>query len=138
MNMQATILPDDFTEENGETAVRPGSQIIADYPADTKEFFKNHKQITGKSGDVIIFVGLIQHCAMPNMSNSSRTRVLLQYLPKYIRPMEGMKRGVDKDVLGRATPEMRRLLTLDYPYPSILDETEAVNSEGYKCDFKWK
>lgn len=33
----------------------------------------------------MLFFGLLHHCAMPNRSNSSRTGLILQYLPKYIR-----------------------------------------------------
>ncbi len=44
--------------------------------------------------------------------------------------MEDMERSVRADVQQRATPVMRQLLALDYPYPAVLDEAEAVNLEG--------
>lgn len=138
MNMQVTVLLDDFTKENGATAVRPKSQLDSNYPSDVEDFYKNMIQTTGHSGDIIIFVGLLQHCAMPNKSNMPRTGVLLQYLPKYIRPMEDIKRGVSRDVLKRATGTLRNLLLLDYPYPSVLDDAESTNSEGYASEFSWK
>lgn len=138
MNFQATILLDDFTSENGATALRSGTQISAEYPQDSKEFFKHYEQALGKSGDVMVFVGLLQHCAMPNKSNSSRTGILLQYLPKYIRPMEDIKRSISDTVIERMSAELKQLLLWDYPYPAILDKAEAVNSEGSKSTFKWK
>ena len=137
MNMQATVLLDDFTVENGATAVRPRTQYEASYPI-SEDFFQNYVQTTGKAGDLIVFVGLLHHCAMPNKSKNSRTGVLLQYLPKYVRPMEDLKRGVKKSVQARASPVLRKLLLLDYPYPSLLDEAEAVNSEGAESEFDWK
>ena len=39
----------------------------------------------------MLFFGLLQHCAMPNRSDKSRTGLILQYLPKYVRPMEDLK-----------------------------------------------
>lgn len=138
MNFQATILLDDFTTDNGATALRPRTQLIADYPQDSKEFFKHYEQAVGKAGDAMVFVGLLQHCAMPNRSNASRTGILLQYLPKYIRPMEDIKRSISDPVIERMSPELKKLLLWDYPYPAILDKAEAVNSEGSKSNFKWK
>ena len=73
MNFQATILLDDFTTENGATGVRPHTQLTAKWPHNLEEFHRNVVQATGKAGDVMVFVGLLQHCAMDNKSNSSRT-----------------------------------------------------------------
>ena len=120
MNFQATILLDDFTKENGATGVRPGTQVNAIYPNNAEDFYKHVESGIGKAGDVMVFVGLLQHCAMPNKSNSSRTGILLQYLPKYIRPMEDIKRSISDDVIERMTGEMKRLLLWEYPYPCLL------------------
>lgn len=138
MNFQATIFLDDFTQENGATAVRPGTQRFAEYPSDSSEFFKHAVRGIGKAGDVMVFTGLLHHCAMPNQSNASRTGVLLQYLPKYIRPMEDIKQSISKKVVERMTGEMKKLLLYNYPYPAILDKAEATNSEGSNSKFNWK
>lgn len=136
MNMQVTIPLDDFTAQNGATAVRPGSQLEISYPSDGDEFYANMVQTTGKAGDMIIFVGLLHHCAMPNRSNDSRTGVIIQYLPKYVRPMEDLKRSVKPEVLKRASPVLHKLLLLDYDYPAVLDEFEATSTEGSKSKLK--
>ena len=39
-------------------------------------------QPRAEAGDVIIFTGVMQHCAMPNKSKASRTAILIQMLPK--------------------------------------------------------
>ena len=44
----------------------------------------NMIQPTADAGDVIIFTGVAQHCAMPNKSGKSRTGILIQMLPKVI------------------------------------------------------
>ena len=38
----------------------------------------------------------------------------------------------------RASPDLKRILLLDYPYPAVLDEEESGNTEGSNSDFKWK
>ena len=43
---------------------------------------ENMIQPRAEAGDVIIFTGVMQHCAMPNKSNASRTAILIQMLPK--------------------------------------------------------
>lgn len=45
-----------------------------------------------KAGDAVIFVGTLQHCAMPNKSSASRSVLLIQLLAKWVRPMEDQKR----------------------------------------------
>ena len=51
-----------------------------------------------KSGDAFCFLATLQHCAMPNHSQASRTVILIQYLAKYVRPMEDQKRMLKESV----------------------------------------
>ena len=59
---------------------------------------ENEKRVIAKAGDVVIFVGLVQHCAMPNFSDNSRSVILIQYLPKWVRPMEDQKKMLQSHV----------------------------------------
>ncbi len=52
--------------------------------------------------------------------------------------MEDIRRVLSPEVAASASPRLRRLLCLDYPYPEVLDEAEPVNSEGAQSQFKWK
>ena len=67
---------------------------------------------------------------MPNNSAADRTSVLGQYLPKFVKPMEDLKRSVTPDVVANATPELRQLLGLELRYPELLEEAESGNAEG--------
>lgn len=138
MNMQLLIPLDDLTEENGATSVRPGSQTTVEYPSNIDEYKEHQVQVTAKAGDAVVFVGALQHCAMPNHSQSSRSVILIQMLPKWVRPMEDQKRMLKQQVHDRASEDLRKLLLLDYPYPAVLDEEESGNSEGSRSTFKWK
>jgi len=129
MNLQATILVHDFTEANGATAFVPYSQGTLHYPDDRSKFDRDAVRMTGAAGDVVIFNGMCWHCAMPNKSDDDRIGVLLEYLPKFVRPLEDHS-IVSDDVVERATPMLSQLLGIDYPYPQILDEADATNAEG--------
>ena len=39
---------DDFTAENGATAVRPGTQVKSEYPWDAEDFHRHKVQAEGK------------------------------------------------------------------------------------------
>ena len=133
LNCQVTILLNDFTEANGATGVLPYTQKLCRYPdeADTQEYYAKMERMTGKAGDIAVFYGLTWHGAMPNnTTDQTRSAILIQYLPKFIKPMEDQKRGVKQEVIENATPQLKQLLGFDYPYPQILDEAEAENTEG--------
>jgi ectoine hydroxylase-related dioxygenase (phytanoyl-CoA dioxygenase family) len=60
---------------------------------------ESEARTVAKAGDAVIFVGTLQHCAMPNHSTASRTVLLIQYLAKWVRPMEDQKRMLTEEVL---------------------------------------
>jgi len=131
MNLQATILVHDFTEQNGATAFVPYSQGTLHYPDDQAAFDQDATRLTGTAGDVVVFNGMCWHCAMPNNSDDNRIGVLIEYLPKFVRPLEDHS-IVRDDVVARATPMLKQLLGIGYPYPQVLDDAEAGNTEGIK------
>ncbi len=61
-------------------------------------FLEGEARVIGKAGDAVIFTATLQHCAMPNHSKASRSVLLIQYLAKYVRPMEDQKRMLTKAV----------------------------------------
>lgn len=81
-------------------------------------------------GDALIFNGMTWHCTMQNNSDHDRTAVLIEYLPKFVIPLEDQLSGVTQDVLGRATPLMNRLIGVGRPYPKLFDEAEGTNTIG--------
>ena len=126
LNLQATYLLDPFTEESGATAWLPGSQLDLRYPdeSDRDRFYGEMHRMTGDPGDCVLFNGQCWHCAMPNTSDHDRSGVLIEYLPKFVTPLEDQKLGVRQEVKDRASPMLRQLMSLVYPYPTLLDEAE--------------
>ncbi len=112
LNCQVTILLDDFTAESGATAWAPGTQGLMRFPDSRAEFDARAQRMLGEAGDVVIFNGACWHCAMPNESAQERTGLLLQYLPKFVKPMEDLHATLPAGFVDAATPTMRRLLGL--------------------------
>jgi len=127
LNLQATILLDPFTPESGATAYLPASQHELTYPneSDRDHFHAHAKRMLGDPGDVVLFNGMCWHCAMPNESAGDRSGILIEYLPKFITPLEDQLSGVRAEVIERGTPLFRQLIGLEYPYPKLFDEAEA-------------
>jgi len=130
LNAQVTIPLDPFTEESGASAFVPGSQKELRYPTEADGFFDRCERMLGSPGDAVLFFGAAWHCAMPNNSDHERNAVLIQYLPKWVKPMEDMPAALPADVLAKASPDLRQLLGLNYPYPEVLDAAKAGNTEG--------
>ena len=130
MNAQVSIILDPFTEESGATGYLPGSQKELRYPTAEDNFFDNCAQMTGEPGDVVLFYGVTWHCAMPNKSDHDRSAILIQYLPKWVKPMEDMPAALPQSFIDNASDDIRQLIGLNYPYPEVLDAAKAGNAEG--------
>ena len=130
LNAQATIMLDPFTEETGATAYVPGTQRELRYPEEADRFYDRCERMLGEPGDTVIFFGAVWHCAMPNLSMQDRSAILIQYLPKWVKAMEDMPAALPREFIERASPDMRQLLGLCYPYPEVLDAARGGNAEG--------
>lgn len=130
MNAQVSVILDPFTDTSGATAYVPGSQRELRYPTEADNFHDHAERMLGDVGDVVLFYGVTWHCAMPNTSDHDRNAVLIQYLPKFVKPMEDMPAALPAAFVENASVDMRQLLGLNYPYPEILDAAKAGNAEG--------
>ena len=88
-NCQATIPLDICSAESGATGYIPGSQRNLHYP-NKEDDFSNLQQMLGKPGDLVFFNGNCWHGAMPNKSDHQRAALLIEFLPKYIKPVEDL------------------------------------------------
>jgi ectoine hydroxylase-related dioxygenase (phytanoyl-CoA dioxygenase family) len=130
MNAQVSVILDPFTAESGATGYLPGSQKELRYPVPEDKFFDRCEQMLAEPGDVVLFYGVTWHCAMPNRSDHDRSAILIQYLPKWVKPMEDMPAALPAAFIDAASPEIRQLIGLNYPYPEVLDAAKAGNAEG--------
>jgi ectoine hydroxylase-related dioxygenase (phytanoyl-CoA dioxygenase family) len=118
LNCQGTIVIDPFTVESGATAYRPGSAAELRYPTVNDRFFDDYRQMLGEPGDLILFYGLTWHCAMPNLSAGGRIGLLIEFLPKFVTPIEDLLSGLPDGFLESADPIVAQMLGQAYPWPS--------------------
>jgi ectoine hydroxylase-related dioxygenase (phytanoyl-CoA dioxygenase family) len=133
LNAHVTIPLDAFTARTGATVFVPHTQHEFCYPGEGDAFFERCERMEGEPGDAIVFVGAAWHCAMPNHSIQNRGAVLIQYLRKFVKAMGDLRAMVGKTFIKNASPTMRQLLGLNFPYPQNLDAIAvATNAEGRK------
>ena len=128
-NCQVTIPLDICSELSGATAYVPGSQKKLHYPND-KDDFSNQKQMTADPGDLVFFNGNCWHGASPNNSNHQRAVLLIEFLPKYIKPVEDLVTYLDDDFKKNCSKKVKQLLGFNYKYPKIMDVSKSVNDIG--------
>ena len=128
-NCQVTIPLDICSAESGATGYIPGSQRNLHYP-NKEDDFSNLQQMLGKPGDLVFFNGNCWHGAMPNKSDHQRAALLIEFLPKYIKPVEDLVSYLDEDFKENSSERVKQLLGLKYEYPKIMDKSKSVNQIG--------
>ena len=118
LNCQGTVIVDPFTVESGATAYRPGTAAQMRYPTEDDHFFDDYEQMIAEPGDFVLFYGLTWHCAMPNRSDAGRIGLLVEFLPKFVTPIEDMLTGLPDGWLEAQDPIVRQMLGQSYPWPS--------------------
>ena len=128
-NCQVTIPLDECSALSGATGYIPGSQKKLHYP-NANDDFSNKQQMIGSPGDIIFFNGNCWHGAMPNKSKNQRAAILIEFLPKYIKPVEDLVSYLDESFKKNSNDRIKQLLGLQYPYPKIMDVSKSVNDIG--------
>ena len=128
-NCQATIPLDICSVESGATAYIPGSQKKLKYPNQNDDF-SNKQQMVAKPGDLVFFNGNCWHGASPNKSDHQRAALLIEFLPKYIKPVEDLISYLNEEFKKNSNNKVRQLLGLNYEYPKIMDVSKKTNNIG--------
>jgi len=81
-------------------------------------------------GDLVFFNGNCWHGAMPNKSDHQRAAILIEFLPKYVKPVEDLISYLDEDFKNNCLKRVKQLLGFNYPYPKIMDVSKSVNDIG--------
>ena len=128
-NCQATVALDDCTKLSGATAYYPGSQKDLRYPTKDDDF-SNMQQMIASPGDMVFFNGNCWHGAMPNKSEHQRAVLLINFIPKYVKPIEDLISNLDEDFINNCSKKIKQLLGLNYPYPKVMDTSKTTNAIG--------
>ena len=110
---------DEFTVENGGTAVVPGSHLLGKSPkqvlTDLNASHPDEIIIEGKPGDVFVFNGHCWHAGRPNLTNSHRRAILVHYLRADVPRPENRRQHLDAENAAILSAQDRMLLGLDDP-----------------------
>ena len=127
--IETVLMLDEFTVDNGASAILPGSQTRASWPA-PDGFRQDSIRVTGPAGSLFMFPALLWHAGQRNNSNESRGALLGSYTCKSIKPIEDWSRCISDDTIRVASDRMKSLLGVGYPYPAVMDDLAARSSEG--------
>ena len=128
-NIQATIPLDDCSDLSGATAYLPGSQKNLHYP-NKDDDISNRQQMIAKPGDLVFFNGNCWHGAMPNNSDHQRAVLLIEFLPKYIKPVEDLYSLLTDTFKQNCSARVKQLLGFNYVYPKIMERSKVLNDIG--------
>lgn len=129
--VETILMLDDFTVENGASAIAPGSQKRACWP-DPGEFEKDSIRVTGRAGSLFMFPALLWHAGQANRSSSSRAALLGSYTCKSIKPIEDWSRCISAETVEKCDDREKALLGVGYSYPAVMDDLPARSSEGVR------
>lgn len=98
---------DDFTASNGATRVVPGSHAFDDT---TKPAASSAQPVEMRRGSVLVFDAALYHGGGANVSNASRTAVILGYTLGWLRQEENQYLAVPPKLAATLPRRLQRLL----------------------------
>jgi ectoine hydroxylase-related dioxygenase (phytanoyl-CoA dioxygenase family) len=120
-NMGATILLDDFTEENGATWFLPGSHTSAQPPAE-KYFYANARRVIAPAGSVWFFNARTWHAGGANRSARWRHALTLNMARPWMKQRLDIPRAMAHLDLAGLSPAGRQKLGFNAQVPASYDE----------------
>jgi ectoine hydroxylase-related dioxygenase (phytanoyl-CoA dioxygenase family) len=119
--INALVLLDDFTIENGATMLLPNSHKVEEKPTD-EEFQKNCIRAVGKKGDILLFNSNIWHCSAPNYTAERRRAIPITFSKSSMKQMFDYTKLFEKIYTCSISEDMKRLIGFDSRVPSSLYE----------------
>ena len=104
---------DDWTLENGATRCVPRSHRRLEALPESGVEYTDALQVCGPRGSVLIVNGAIWHGSSKNITNEPRVGLLGFFCRSILKPQQAHLNLVSDEVIGRATPTLKRLLGFD-------------------------
>ena len=126
-NMGATILLDDFTEENGATYYLPGShrRASSDGAPSSDEFERGARRLIAKAGSVFFFDALLWHAGGENRTGSWRHALTINMCRGYMKQRMDIPRMMHGMDLSRASEAALQKLGFHAQVPASREEYYA-------------
>ncbi len=110
---------DDFTIENGATAILPKSH--KDKELNEGTWFFDKIQLTGKAGDIIIWNSNLFHCSMPNTTNYNRRAIPIVFQKSSMKQLLDYPKAL-KHKENEFSEDVKQLLGFYSRVPESLEE----------------
>lgn len=120
-NMGATILLDDFTEENGATWFLPFSQTMPEKPAEA-DFYKNGKRVIAKAGTVWFFNARVWHAGGNNLTDKWRHALTINMCRPYMKQRIDIPKAMQDMDLDKVSQQALQKLGFLAQVPASYDE----------------
>jgi len=120
-NMGATILLDDFTEENGATWFLPGSQEQADAPAE-EQFYERAQRVIAPAGSVFFFNARLWHAGGTNTTSRWRHALTINACRPYMKQRIDIPRAMSRMDLSGVSDQAKQKLGFFAQPPASLEE----------------
>ena len=119
--LNALILLDDFTEDNGPTLLLPYSHTKKEQPSDDY-FFSHCEKAIGKAGDVLLFNANTFHCSSPNRTTKGRMGLPITFTKSSMKQLLDYPRAIGYDKMNSFDEDVQRLLGYHSRVPASLNE----------------
>ena len=123
-NLGATILLDDFTEENGATWYLPKSHITLREPTE-KEFYGDAKRLVAKAGAVFFFNARLWHAGGENHTDQWRHALTINMCRSFMKQRLDIPRAMNHLDLSAMSNKARQKLGFFCQVPANYDEYYA-------------
>lgn len=120
-NIGATILLDDFTEENGATWFLPGSQENP-IPPDPDEFYKKASRVIEKAGTIWFFNARLWHAGGNNHTPNWRHALTINVVRPWMKQRIDIPRAMEKLDLNNISDAAKQKLGFYAQVPANYDE----------------
>lgn len=123
-NMGATILLDDFTEENGATYFLPYSQERANAPTE-EEFYSKGKRLIAKAGTVWFFNARVWHAGGDNLTQNWRHALTINMCRPWMKQRIDIPRAMSHIDMSNVSEQAKQKLGFFAQVPANYEEYYA-------------
>ncbi len=119
--LNALVMLDDFTEENGATWLLSGSQTMRAQPDDTA-FYEKAERATGTRGSVLLFDSRVWHAGGHNETHAPRRALTLTFTSPFFKPQLDYPRLYGYHRLETCNDWLRQVIGFNARVPASLEE----------------
>ena len=110
LGIQTVWMLDDFHEENGATHVVRGSHSTLQQPPPGRSEIENEIVLEGPAGSLAVWLSQTWHRHGPNVTDSPRTGVVVQYGRSWVKPFVDLRSPMTAEQAAELSPRLRYMM----------------------------